>query len=137
MQKNLERAEREAHKESRLAFKARWSKEAIRQAGERMQDLVKNPPPPGPCLGRLHRTLPRNSPACLQKQHGSATSNAEGAKIQDRRSTRSPQQYPSSLGSSSESPLHRCIAASPHIRPPAAHARAPSPLHPPSRTPFP
>ena len=48
MRKNLERAEREVHKESRLAFKAQWSKDAIRQAGERMQDLMKNPPPPAP-----------------------------------------------------------------------------------------
>ena len=48
MQKNVERAEREAQKESSVAFKARWSKEAIRQAGERMQELVKNPSPPAP-----------------------------------------------------------------------------------------
>ena len=48
MQKNLDKAEQEAHKESRLAFKARWSKDAIRQTGESMQDLVKNPPPPAP-----------------------------------------------------------------------------------------
>ena len=48
MRKNLERGEREVHKELRLTFKARLSKEAIRQAGERMQDLVKNPPLPAP-----------------------------------------------------------------------------------------
>ena len=48
IRKNLERAEQEAHKELRLAFKARWSKDAIHQAGERMQDLVKNPPPSAP-----------------------------------------------------------------------------------------
>ena len=48
LRKNLERAKREAQKESRAVFKARWSKEAIRQAGERMQDLIKNPPLPAP-----------------------------------------------------------------------------------------
>ena len=46
--KNLERVEREAQKESHVAFKARWSKEVICQVGERMQDLVKNPPPLAP-----------------------------------------------------------------------------------------
>ena len=48
MQKNIERAEREAQKESRVAFKARWTKEAIRQAWEHIQELVKNPPPSAP-----------------------------------------------------------------------------------------
>ena len=46
--KKKERVQREVEKESRMAFKARWTKEAIRQTGERLQDLVKNPPPRAP-----------------------------------------------------------------------------------------
>ena len=74
LRKNLERAEREAHKESRLAFKARWSKEAIRQAEERMQDLVKNPPPPtagdyiAPYLGILPPVCKNNIALRLAKR---------------------------------------------------------------------
>ena len=48
MRKDVERAEREAQKELRLAFKVRWTKEAIWQTGECMQQLMKNPPPPAP-----------------------------------------------------------------------------------------
>ena len=66
LRKNAERANREAQKEARLAFKARWTKEAIRQAGERMQQLVKNPPLPAPgdyiapYLGNLSRIYKHN-----------------------------------------------------------------------------
>ena len=46
--KEKERGQQEVEKESRMAFKARWTKDAIRQVGERLQDLVKNPPPRAP-----------------------------------------------------------------------------------------
>ena len=42
--RELERVQWEAKKESHVAFKVRWT-EAIREAGERMQELIKNPLP--------------------------------------------------------------------------------------------
>ena len=72
--KEKERAQREVEKESRIAFKARWTKEAIRQAGERLQDLVKNPPPraPGdyiaPYLGNLPSICKSNMALQLAKR---------------------------------------------------------------------
>ena len=40
--------QQEADKLARKAFRARWSKEAIRSAGQRLQELIKNPPPRTP-----------------------------------------------------------------------------------------
>ena len=74
LRKDTERAEREMQKEARLTFKTRWTKDAIRQAGERMQQLVKNPPPPAPgdyiapYLGNLPRICKTNMALRLAKR---------------------------------------------------------------------
>ena len=86
--KEKERGQREVEKESRMAFKARWTKEAIRQAGERLQDLVKNPPPRvagdyiAPYLGNLLPIYKSNMALRLAK----------------RRSTSSPQRNTACVG---------------------------------------
>lgn len=48
LQKEAEKAQREVDAAGREAFKQKWSADAIRQAGEHLQWLVKNAPPPLP-----------------------------------------------------------------------------------------
>lgn len=52
LQKEAEKAQREVDAAAREAFKQKWSADAIRQAGEHLQWLVKNAPPPLPSAYR-------------------------------------------------------------------------------------
>ena len=52
LQKEAEKAQREVDAAAREAFKQKWNADAIRQAGEHLQWLMKNTPPPLPSAYR-------------------------------------------------------------------------------------
>lgn len=82
--KEVEKLQHEAEKQARKEFRARWSTEAIRSAGTRLQELVKNPPPRtptdyvAPFLGNLPAICKTNMALRLAKRRAKRAGNEPG-----------------------------------------------------------
>lgn len=83
--KDAEKLQRQADARAREAFKQQWSAEAIREAGERLQWLVKHGPPPpptsnvAPFCGILPPVCKENMARRLAKRRASKEGNVAAA----------------------------------------------------------